>query len=132
MIGGNPGTVKLTRHAAGPVLVVAAAMALGSCSTVVLPGSGTEPRYHFGLTKIVSRGSENNQRIGLRQIHTLGLRIGPGFGVGYFADDEFDIPLDCRIVVIPRDEAAMADIGELIERLKEVQQLCVELPVATR
>lgn len=129
MTSGKP---RVARHAIGKMLLVTVAMTLGGCSTVVLPGSGTEPRYHFGLTKITSRGAKSGQGVGLHQIRTLGLRIGPGFGVGYFADDEFDIPLDCRIVVIPRDEAAVADIGALIERLKEVQQLCVELPAATR
>lgn len=132
MTSGKPRFVRFTRHTTGATLLVAVAMTLVGCSTVEVPGSGTQSRYHFGLTKVLSRGAESRQRVGVHQIRTLGLRIGPGFGVGYFADDEFDIPLDCRIVVIPRDEAAMAGIGALIERLKEVQQLCVELPAATR
>jgi hypothetical protein len=78
--------------------------------------------HHFGYVRIVD--ASDDRVVASKSVQTLGVRIGDGVGVGYFDEWRIAVPLDCRIVIVVRNQA---QLDEALERLEDVPkgELCV-------
>lgn len=81
--------------------------------------------YHIGYVKILEvEGSTDG--VTSKSIRSIGVRVGSRIGVGYFDERRVAIPLDCRLVIIVKDQS---QLNEALQRLKGMQwrELCVAI-----
>ncbi|GJM30601.1 MAG: hypothetical protein DHS20C17_32360 [Cyclobacteriaceae bacterium] len=89
------------------------------CSTV--NPDGTISRHYFGYVKVIIPGTKGD--VSAVDITTVGLRIGKGIGLGYLHDYRLAAPLDCRIVVIVKNQNQLDHAVNMLSKMEE--NLCV-------
>jgi hypothetical protein len=104
-----------------------AALLLSGC--VVAPGAPGVSGHYLGYVRLEAVDAANAGRVS--RIDTLGAWAepasatgGPGsLGLGFRRAERVAVPLDCRIAVIVRSEAQMAQARDLVQSL-EGQPVC--------
>lgn len=62
----------------------------------------------------------------VERTRTLGLRLGPGLGIGYFDDSRIELPPECRLVIFVKDLQQLAQIFEAYPRLQQGDNPCIK------
>ncbi|RZJ28462.1 MAG: hypothetical protein EON85_08905 [Brevundimonas sp.] len=104
-----------------------AGVALSGC--VVAPGSAGVNGHYLGYVRLKADEATNGGRVS--DVDTLGAWLEPGsrsgaptsVGLGFRRAEQVAVPLDCRIAVIVRSEAQMAEARALVQSL-EGRQAC--------
>jgi len=115
------------RNARAILALSATAVPLGGC--VIAPGAAGVDGHYLGYVRLKPGAAPEGGRVS--DVETLGAWLepasrtgGPGSaGLGYRRAERVAVPLDCRIAVIVRSEAQMADARTLIQSL-EGRQAC--------
>lgn len=66
--------------------------ALCGCAGTDKQSNGYQTRSYFGWVNVQEKLQEPNDPV-VERITTLGLRMGPGFGLGYLDDTRVQLPL---------------------------------------
>lgn len=89
-------------------LAFCSSLALTGCSTshVTLDEKGRTIIHHWGYTRIVKPPlSQNDAQMNVTGYEVVGFSVGEGFTVGYENNHVIQVPTDCRVLVIVRDQA---------------------------
>jgi hypothetical protein len=73
---------------------------------------------HIGFVEVTPITQQDEAVVG-RSVETIGIRIGPGLGIGYFEETRIAFDRDCRLVVLVPNDAALT---RLLEGLKHMKQ----------
>lgn len=87
--------------------------------------NGYQTRSYFGWIHVQEKLQEPNDPM-VERIVTLGLRMGPSFGLGYMDDTRVQLPLDCRLVIFVKDLGQMETLFRAYPQLKEGGNPCVK------
>lgn len=126
--GGNMFNHNHVARTASAVMALSApALSLGGC--VIAPGAAGVDGHYLGYVRLKPGESAEGGRVS--DVETLGAWLEPASrtggpasaGVGYRRAQRVAVPLDCRIAVIVRSEAQMAEARTLIQSL-EGRQAC--------
>ena len=103
-------------------LALAAAGALCACTNIGDPASRDSTVY-LGFVRVarppVAKNDSAGSQIVASDTRGIGLKVGPGLGVGYFHDEQYQAPTDCRIVFLVRTEEQLHEIIDRFAGLKE-------------
>ena len=101
-------------------LAFAAAGALCACTQV---GASREGTLYFGLVRVaassVDKNASSSGEILATDTSGIGLKFGDGFGAGYFHDQRYAAPPDCRILFLVRTEEQLREITSTLANFKE-------------
>ena len=89
------------------------------CTTV--NHDGTISHHYFGYVKVIIPDEKGDVRAA--DITTVGLRIDKGIGLGYLHDYRLAVPLDCRIVVIVKNQNQLDHAVKMLSKMED--NLCV-------
>ena len=117
-------TLNLLARLAG---VGMAGASLAGC--VIAPGAAGVSGHYLGYVRLQGDGAPSGGRVS--GVETLGAWLEPGsgggaapaLGLGFRRAEQVAVPLDCRIAVIVRSEAQMAEARALVHSL-EGRQAC--------
>lgn len=115
------------RSGRASLVLSATAFSLAGC--VIAPGAAGVDGHYLGYVRLKPGAAAEGGRVS--DVETLGAwlepasrTVGPGSaGLGYRRAQRVAVPLDCRIAVIVRSEAQMAEARTLIQSL-EGRQAC--------
>jgi hypothetical protein len=101
-------------------LVLGVAGALCACTTVDA-GKGPVSATYFGVVRVVSAPAQSNAALPVTALdsHVVGLRFQNGVGVGYFHDQRYEVPADCRIVVFVQNQQQLDQLSHQFADFKE-------------
>ena len=96
-----------------------------ACSTLVvtMPDGSLQTRY-FGYLKVIGTGTPRENKVSGYETKVFGVRVGNGFGIGYFHDKQFSTPLDCRVVLILGTEDQLQRALDLFKTAIKEKELC--------
>ncbi len=122
---------NLIAHMAGMGLT---GVSLAGC--VIAPGAPGVSGHYLGYVRLQGDDAPTGGRVS--DVETLGAWLEPGshggapgtVGLGFRRAEQVAVPLDCRIAVIVRSEAQMAEARALVHAL-EGRQACA-VNAATR
>jgi len=89
--------------------------------------SDVSDAHYFGYTSFEGISSEADGVAG-KSLETIGLRIGPGVGLGYFKETRIWASPDCRLVMLVPNERALARVLETLEQFNG-GELCAAVTV---
>lgn len=109
------------------ILTTLAAVLPGGC--VVAPGAPGVSGHYLGYVRLEAPDASGAGRVS--RVDTLGAWAEPAsttggpasLGLGFRRTERVSVPLDCRIAIIVRSEAQMADARTLVQSL-EGQPAC--------
>jgi hypothetical protein len=130
------------RRIAQCTVAICIAATLSGCSEVRVDEGGRSTAYkvehHFGYVRVLRPKAEGNLTV--EDLTSLGIRIGPGFGLGYFDEQRVIKPLPttaceageatcsidaeiCDLVVIIHDKRDLAHAMDMVKALGD-QRIC--------
>ena len=82
---------------------------LAGCAPLATVNSdGTISHHYFGYVKVVVPQSYSSEgQIHAVDVTSVGLQVRDGVGVGYFRDNRIVVPLDCRLVVLVKNQGQL-------------------------
>lgn len=97
--------------------------ALGAC-TAVDPETDRIDATYVGIVHVVTPPSGRNEASGNAPVvavdsRVFGVRVQNGIGAGWFHDQNYRIPPDCRVVIFVQDEAQLSAISKQLKDFKE-------------
>lgn len=97
-----------------------AALMHGCTATIDATKSQVTTQY-FGWVRVVTPKPDASGKSPIVSLDTssVGLRVEDGIGVGYFRDQRFYIPLDCRVVVFVKDRQQLDFVRDKLGTQKE-------------
>lgn len=99
--------------------LVGTAVCLSACAvplgTDQDEGTG-EARHYIGLVTVTDPPVAQDG-VRSRRVEAVGLSVTGGLSVGYVREDRIFVPLDCRIVILVRNQA---QLDEVVSRLAEI------------
>jgi hypothetical protein len=104
--------------------LLAMVLGLTACASSSVK-NGYQTHSYFGWINVQAKQQEPNDPV-IERITTLGLRMGPGFGLGYLDDTRVQLPLDCRLVIFVKDLEQMENLFRAYPQLKEGGNPCVK------
>ena len=109
----------------GRNLWLIAAGLFGVCLITGCTFQGGNTTHHIGYVQTIdAKGSTDG--VSSKAIRTIGVRFRDGIGVGYFDEKRVVVPLDCRLVIIVRNQAQLDEALQRLEGLKG-RELCVAI-----
>jgi hypothetical protein len=110
-----------------PLLRLPIALAIGlaasSCVGTIDTAKPTTTSY-LGLIRVVVPPDETSRVIAF-DVKAVGLRVGNGFGIGFFDDDRLYVPLDCRTVILVANQSQLDSAIHTVKNMGE--DICVAL-----
>ncbi len=116
----------MTRKAARSVRPLASnaaavlALALGGCAQT----AGGDVTHYFGWVR-VERPRTSDQSVVADHYTSVGLRVRDGVGLGYAREQRVYVPLDCRLVVLVRNQAQLDRAIDQLQSTFGRDGLCV-------
>lgn len=99
-------------------IAAAVLLGLGACNTID-PSSRKISGDYFGWVRIRQTSADHAPRVGALDSKVLGVRVENGLSIGYSARRRYEIPPDCRMVIIVRDRSELDFVKEQIGNFKE-------------
>ena len=104
-------------------LAIALCGALCACTTIDASKSHVTATY-LGIVRVVSPGSSANAAAGGAPVTALdtrvfGLRLQDGIGAGYFHDQNYEVPTDCRVVIFVQTQEQLDQLSHQFADFKE-------------
>lgn len=88
---------------------------------------GTTSHHYFGYVKVVvPQGYSSEGQIHSVDVTSIGLQVRDGVGVGYFRDNRITVPLDCRLVVLVRNQEQLDKTIDFL-KTKGADNLCTSI-----
>lgn len=88
---------------------------------------GYRTRSYLGWHTVQERLLDSEDQVPVvERTRTLGLRLGPGLGIGYFDDSRVELPPGCRLVIFVKDLKQLAQFSEAYPSLKAEMKPCVK------
>lgn len=104
------------------VLLLSAA---GGCaSSFTVQPDGTMVRRYLGYVRVEVPQAEGAQPVYVSDVSTVGIRVGDGFGIGFFRDKQVAVPLDCRLVVLVSTQEQLDDAVRKLSFFKDMPDFC--------
>lgn len=97
---------------------------LAAC-TVIDPAKERVDAVYFGVVRVTSEPVVHNAAAAsdapviATDNRAFGFKIGDGVGAGWFRDQNYRIPTDCRVVVFVQDEAQLEAVSRQFKDFKE-------------
>jgi hypothetical protein len=97
--------------------------ALGACTTIDASSDRGSATY-FGIVHVLAPATETNAPAGSAPVSVsdasaFGLRIRNGIGVGYFHDQDYRIPPDCRVAIFVQNQQQLEQLARQLADFKE-------------
>lgn len=88
---------------------------------------GYRTRSYLGWHTVQEKLPSSSEPVPVvERTRTLGLRLGPGLGIGYFDDSRVELPPECRLVIFVKDLQQLAQFFDAYPQLKEEMKPCVK------
>jgi hypothetical protein len=101
-------------------------IAVGVCAllcacTTIDTGKGHVSATYFGIVRVVTPDttSNNGAPVAASDTSAVGLRIQDGVGIGYFHDQRYALPVDCRIVIFVQNKEQLDQLSHQFAGFKE-------------
>lgn len=108
-----------------PLILVSISLAGCATSHVSVDNKGRTLIHHWGYTRIIKPPlvSPNNE-LNVTGYQLLGFSVGAGFTFGYKANELIQVPTDCRVLVVVKDQA---QFNHLLDHINTIgaTDLCV-------
>ena len=98
--------------------------ALSACTTIDASKDHVSATY-FGIVRVVTPPVAANAAAGTAapvtavDTQAFGFRVTDGLGLGYFHDQQYEIPPDCRVVVFVQNQQQLEQIAREFADFKE-------------
>ncbi len=110
--------------ACGMAVEILLCMLVVGCS--ILRPDGTRAHHYFGYVRVIIPPSHPAEEVQASDVATIGLRIANGIGVGYMHDYRLAVPLDCRLVVLVRNQQQLDHTLKILSKTMK-EDLCVSI-----
>jgi hypothetical protein len=100
--------------------VLAICGAVCACTTVDA-GKGGATATYFGIVRIETPASTGGggQPVIATDARGFGLRLHDGIGAGYFHDQDYQVPPDCRVVIFVQTQEQLDQLSNKLADFKE-------------
>lgn len=103
--------------------LLATATGLSGCTAVDPSASGSG--WYLGLVHVARKPQPGPPKFAIEEVQSLGLRVDDstaGVSLGYRAGRHYEIPRDCRVLVLVPDATA---VPAVLQHIKNMEGLCV-------
>lgn len=87
--------------------------------------NGYRSRSYFGWITAVEK-IDADGAIKLESVKTMGIKVGQGFGIGYFEDSSVILPLDCGMVIFVKTIDQIEDLFKTYPHLRQGDNPCIK------
>ena len=104
-------------------LAIALCAALCACTTIDAGKDHVSATY-FGIVRIVTPAATANAAGGASPMsatdsRVFGFRLQGGVSAGYFHDQNYDVPTDCRVVIFVQNQEQLDQLSRQFADFKE-------------
>ncbi|MEI9885545.1 MAG: hypothetical protein WDN08_03445 [Rhizomicrobium sp.] len=102
-------------------MVVLIACGVASACTTVDTAKGPVNATYFGIVRVATQPAQSNAAAPVTALDTraLGLRFQDGLGIGYFHDQRYQVPADCRLVIFVQNQEQLDQLSRQFAGFKE-------------
>ena len=106
------------------MILLAMVSLIGCASHTTIDQNGRVVIHNFGYVKIIKPPAyPANTAINVTGARLLGFSVGEGFTIGYKASEYMQIPTDCRVLVIVKDEKQLKHLINEMSLIGE-EEIC--------
>lgn len=105
-------------------LIVSLCAALGACTTID-PSKAHVSALYFGIVQVVTppvtrnTAAQSDAPVTAIDSRVFGVRLQNGIGAGYFHDQNYVVPPDCRVVIFVQTQEQLDSISHQLADFKE-------------
>ena len=104
-------------------LAIALCGAACACTTIDASKDHVSATY-FGIVRVVTPATSTNAAartapLSAYDTHAIGFSLQGGIGLGYFHDQNYQVPADCRVVIFVQNQEQLDQLSHQFADFKE-------------